>query len=124
MSPMIQPRRPARSSPVPPSCRISGISFTDEAMVLRLADGCILSVPFIWIPCLRRVSAAARYRCTILGDGRIHWPHLGRTFNVVALLQRTGREMTAVSGQNVDESVDNMARRCGYHVEKYQKTVN
>ena len=71
------------------SNHILQVTFTDEAIVVRLADGCILTVPLSWYPLLLHATPAERNDWRLADGGRgVRWPRLGQEFSVTALLQR------------------------------------
>lgn len=64
------------------------VTFSDEAIVVRLADGCLLTVPLSWYPQLLHASPAERADWRLADCGRgIRWPRLGQEFSVIALLR-------------------------------------
>jgi hypothetical protein len=87
-----------------PANLIVRLSFADHALVLHLADGCVLTVPYIWLPRLARASAAARANYDIMPDGRLYWPDLDHTFSVAALLS-AGRGSARSAPNGVTQSL-------------------
>lgn len=82
--------KPERSMAVD-SDRVTGIAFHDETLVLRLVDGCMLTVPLAWFPRLLRASSDERENWTVTGNGStVIWPDLDETINVATLLRRQG----------------------------------
>lgn len=62
-------------------------SITEDALVVRLADGRELSVPLAWFPRLHAASAAARQQWRLVGGGvGIHWPEVDEDLSVAGLL--------------------------------------
>lgn len=83
-----------RVNPVTTSARpisanhILQVTFSDDSLVVRLADGCILTVPLAWYPVLQEASAAERTDWRLTEGGRgIRWPRLAQEFSVMALLK-------------------------------------
>jgi selenophosphate synthetase-related protein len=63
------------------------VAFTDDALVVTLEDGRILSVPLEWFPRLRDASPKARRNWRLIGKGYgIHWPTLDEDISVPGLL--------------------------------------
>ncbi|MGH7446980.1 MAG: DUF2442 domain-containing protein [Longimicrobiales bacterium] len=70
------------------SNRVMDVAFTDVAFVLRLADGCLLSVPLRWFPRLLAASPDVRSNWIPAGEGcDIHWPDIDQDFSVSRLLR-------------------------------------
>ena len=62
-------------------------SITEDALVVRLADGRELSVPLAWFPRLHAASPAARQQWRLVGGGvGIHWPEVDEDLSVAGLL--------------------------------------
>lgn len=79
---------PAHAPETGSSNRVLDVAFTDDAFVVRLADGCLLSVPLRWHPRLLAASPAARRNWIPAGDGSdIHWPDIDQAFSVSRLLR-------------------------------------
>lgn len=74
------------------SDRVLHVTFNEETLVLRLADGCVLTVPLAWYPRLLSAPQAARSNWQVAsnGDG-VHWPDIDEALNVASLLRR-GKE--------------------------------
>jgi hypothetical protein len=67
--------------------RATGLMLTDDALVVSLRDGRVLSVPLSWFPRLRDATAEQRARWELSGDGTgIHWPALDEDISVAGLL--------------------------------------
>jgi hypothetical protein len=70
--------------------RAKEISFTEDELVVLLADGRRISVPLTWFPRLLRATAAQRENFELLGDGvGIHWPDIDEDLSVAGLLRGT-----------------------------------
>lgn len=63
------------------------MTFTEDALVIRLRDGRVLSVPLAWFPTLRKATIAQRSNWGLLGDGiGVHWPELDEDISIAGLL--------------------------------------
>ena len=63
------------------------VSFSEEAMVVSLDDGRIISVPLAWYPRLLHGSREERLNYELIGDGEgIHWPYLDEDISVEGLV--------------------------------------
>lgn len=69
------------------SDRVVQITFNDHTLVVRLADGCLLTVPLAWFPRLLQAPADARGNWRVAGDA-ILWPDIGEALDVASLLKR------------------------------------
>jgi Protein of unknown function (DUF2442) len=70
-----------------PAARAGDIHFTDDALVVRLRDGRVLSVPLAWFPRLRDATSEQRTAWELTGDGvGIHWASLDEDISVAGLL--------------------------------------
>ena len=64
------------------------VRVTDQALIVELLDGRVVSVPLAWYPRLAEGSPAERRRWELLGPGiGIHWPALDEDISVEGLLQ-------------------------------------
>jgi len=61
------------------------VRFTDDNLIVDLADGRTISVPLMYYPRLYHGSAAEREDWVIEGEG-IHWPKLDEDIRVADLL--------------------------------------
>lgn len=67
------------------------VKVTAEALVVKLRDGRVVSVPLGWYPRLAAGTAAERRHWELIGPGiGIHWPKLDEDISVEALLQGLG----------------------------------
>jgi hypothetical protein len=67
--------------------RASGVSVTDDALVIELSDGRTLAVPLVWYPRLLHGTAAERADWRLIGEGEgIHWEALDEDLSVEGLL--------------------------------------
>lgn len=63
------------------------VRVTDDALVVRLADGRELSVPLAWFPKLQAAPLAARQQWRLIGGGvGIRWPEIDEDLSVAGLL--------------------------------------
>ena len=70
-----------------PAARAVDVRFTDDALVVRMRDGRVLSVPLAWFPRLREATVEQRSQWELLGDGiGVHWPALDEDISVAGLL--------------------------------------
>lgn len=80
---------------VPP--RAESAQCTDDHLVVKLADGRVISVPLVWFPRLANATASQRERYEFLGNGTgIHWPLVDEDISVSGLL--AGRSSIEASG--------------------------
>ena len=73
--------------------RAQRVKVSEDALVIELVDGRVVTVPLTWYPRLWHGTAEARARFEIIGDGTlIHWPDLDEDLSVVGILagQRSG----------------------------------
>ena len=67
-----------------------GVSFTDSALRVRLADEREISVPLTWFPRLVAASPAQRGKWRFIAKGEgIHWPEIDEDISVAGLLGLT-----------------------------------
>ncbi len=67
--------------------RAEHVRFTDDELVVALADGRTLSVPLAWFPRLANAQPKDRAEFELLGDGQgIHWPTLDEDISILGLL--------------------------------------
>lgn len=70
-----------------PAARAVHVNFTEDALVVRLRDGRVLSVPLAWFPRLRDAPTEHRSNWQLIGDGiGLHWPELDEDISVAGLL--------------------------------------
>lgn len=64
------------------------VSFDEDMMTLRLADGRELSVPLEWFPRLRKANHKQLGKWELIGKGiGIHWKELDEDISVEGLLK-------------------------------------
>jgi Protein of unknown function (DUF2442) len=69
------------------SLRAQSVSFTDDNLVVELADGRTLSVPLAWYPRLQHGAAEERADWRLIGRGEgFHWPGLDEDISVAGLV--------------------------------------
>ena len=65
----------------------TGLTISDDALILELADGRTLSVPLAWYPRLWHGSQEEREHWEWIGEGEgIHWPDLDEDISLEGLL--------------------------------------
>jgi hypothetical protein len=63
------------------------VSYTPDAVRVRLADGREVSAPLEWFPRLRDATPEQRGQWRLIGGGvGIHWPDLDEDLSVAGLL--------------------------------------
>jgi hypothetical protein len=66
------------------------VTFSDTALVLYLADGCVLSVPLAWYPSLLNAKPMMRGQWKLVAGGAgIYWPGIGQ-LTVAGILRGNG----------------------------------
>ncbi len=64
-----------------------GLEFTEDKMMIALADGRELSVPLEWFPRLRMASKEQLLKWRFIGNGEgIHWEELDEDISIERLL--------------------------------------
>ena len=80
---------------------VTSVKVTSDALVVRLRDGRVVSVPLTWYPRLAAATPSERRRWELVGPGiGIHWPAIDEDVSVEALL----------AGQGSNESVRSLRR--------------
>jgi hypothetical protein len=65
-----------------------GVTASDEALTVDLADGRTIAVPLAWFPRLAHGSPTERSNWRLIGGGGgIHWPELDEDISVESLLK-------------------------------------
>lgn len=83
------------SSAVETSARASGVTVTEDELILQLVDGRKLSVPLVWFPNLLHASPEQRNVFRLIGDGEyINWPELDEDLSVAGLLRGVSAAQT------------------------------
>ena len=63
------------------------VSFSDDSLVVTLADGRTVSAPLEWFPRLLRATPKQRRHWRLIGRGvGIHWPDVDEDISVRSLL--------------------------------------
>ena len=63
------------------------IEYTNDLIIVELADGRTISAPLVWFPRLSKASKEELENWQLLGDGEgIHWPDIDEDLSVVGLL--------------------------------------
>jgi hypothetical protein len=76
------------------------VDVTDDALVVQLADGRVLSVPLVWYPRLAHGAAGERAVWRLIGNGTgIHWQELDEDISVAGLLagRRSGESQQSLA---------------------------
>ncbi len=72
---------------------------TEDALIVDLSDGRILSVPLAWYPRLSHGTQRERDNWELIGDGEgIHWPDLDEDISIDGLLagRRSGESQRSL----------------------------
>ncbi|MBR9990561.1 MAG: DUF2442 domain-containing protein [Gemmatimonadetes bacterium] len=74
------------------SDRVVHVTFNEETLVLRLGDGCMLTVPLAWYPRLLDAPRSVRGNWKVVGSkgDAVLWPDLNEELNVARLLKLRG----------------------------------
>ena len=68
--------------------RVRDVRIVDDALVVGLVDGRVISVPLAWYPRLLNASHQQRANWTISGGGfGIHWPDIDEDLSTEGLLR-------------------------------------
>jgi hypothetical protein len=76
-----------------------GVTASDEALIVDLADGRTITVPLAWFPRLAHGKPAERANWRLIGGGvGIHWPGLDEDISVESLLagRRSGETQASL----------------------------
>lgn len=76
-----------------------GVSVSEDALVVDLADGRTITVPLSWFPRLAHGTPAERANWRLIGSGEgIHWPDLDEDISVQSLLagRRSGETQASL----------------------------
>jgi hypothetical protein len=76
-----------------------GVTASEEALIVDLADGRTITVPLAWFPRLAHGTAAERANWRLIGGGvGIHWPDLDEDISVESLLagRRSGETQASL----------------------------
>lgn len=73
--------------------RAHNVTCKDEALVVELVDGRVVSVPLAWFPRLSGANQEQLGNWELLGDGEgIHWPDIDEDLSVAGLLAGAHRD--------------------------------
>ena len=75
------------TSALKPGLRVKDVRVTEDELIVSIADGRRVSVPFVWYPRLLHATPAQRARWELAGAGLgIHWPDLDEDLSTEGLL--------------------------------------
>ena len=77
----------------------AAVDFTEDALVVRLADGRVLATPLAWFPRLFQATFAERNHWRWIGRGiGIHWPDLDEDIAIEDLIlgRRSGESQESL----------------------------
>ena len=67
--------------------RAQEIEVSEKMLIVSLADGCVISVPFTWFPRPWYGTSSERANFEIIGDRNyLHWPELDEDLSISAIL--------------------------------------
>jgi hypothetical protein len=68
--------------------RVLDVAFSDDALIVSLRDGRVISVPLVWYPRLLNATPAQRKNWKIAGGGYgIHWREIDEDLSTEGLLR-------------------------------------
>lgn len=77
----------ARATESRPEPLATGVTISEDTLVVELSDGRTLSVPLAWYPRLLHGRPAERAQWRLIGGGEgIHWPALDEDISVEGVL--------------------------------------
>jgi hypothetical protein len=62
------------------------VAFTEDELLVTLADGRRIATPLAWYPRLKNASTSARHHFELMPMG-IHWPELDEDLGVAGMLK-------------------------------------
>ena len=75
------------STAVSVESKISSVEVSDEAIIARLVDGRVISVPLAWSWRLSEATPAQRRNWELIGDGHgVHWPDIDEDISAEGML--------------------------------------
>jgi hypothetical protein len=78
------------STAVSVESRIASVEVSDEAIIARLVDGRVISVPLAWSWRLSEATPAQRRNWELIGDGHgVHWPDIDEDISAEGMLNGT-----------------------------------
>ena len=88
------------STPAGEMAAAKRVKVSDDALIVELQDGRVVSVPLDWYPRLAEGRPAERRKLELIGAGiGIHWPDLDEDISIQALLLGLRSNESAVSLQ-------------------------
>jgi len=70
--------------------RATAVAFSENELIVHLADGRTIIVPLNWYPRLFTATPAQRAEYRLLADGEyIHWPQIDEDLTIAGLLRGT-----------------------------------
>lgn len=77
-----------KTSEYDPRIRARNVRFSNEALIVLLADGREISAPLAWYPRLLRATLPQRANWRLIGEGSgIHWPDVDEDISTIGLLE-------------------------------------
>ena len=77
-----------RGSEINPGEQVKAVDFSEDTLIVDLADGRTITVPLVWYPKLLHATSAERGNWQISGAGYgIHWPDLDEDLSTEGLLR-------------------------------------
>ena len=75
------------TSALNPGLRVKDVRFTEDELVVSIADGRTISVPLVWFPRLLHATSDQRAHWEAAGAGfGIHWPEIDEDLSTEGLL--------------------------------------
>jgi hypothetical protein len=75
------------TSALNPGLRVKDVRFTEDELVVSIADGRTVLVPLVWYPRLLEATPEQRSRWELAGAGfGIHWPEIDEDLSTEGLL--------------------------------------
>lgn len=75
------------TSALNPGLRVKDVRFTEDELIVSIADGRRISVPLVWYPRLLHATVEQRARWELAGAGYgIHWPEIDEDLSTEGLL--------------------------------------
>jgi hypothetical protein len=75
------------TSALDPGLRVKDVRFTEDELVVSIADGRTISVPLVWYPRLLHATSDQRAHWESAGAGfGIHWPEIDEDLSTEGLL--------------------------------------
>lgn len=75
------------TSALNPGLRVKDVRFTEDELIVSIADGRTISVPLVWYPRLLHATVEQRARWELAGAGYgIQWPEIDEDLSTEGLL--------------------------------------